>query len=145
MKQVILGVLMLSLVACGTGIKNMNFETKEGQKLGCVATENDSQICRVDDGKGNVIEMEIAMKRIIDTVDGGLDAMLGEKVCIFCSVYIYTGVLAGVNEDHIELDEARIVYETGSLDAGEWTDSQSLPGTWRVQISHVESWGPAKC
>ena len=60
MKQLLTGIILLGLVGCGTGLKNMNFETQSGQKFGCVATENDSQICRVDDGKGNIVEMEIA-------------------------------------------------------------------------------------
>lgn len=85
------------------------------------------------------------MKRICETEDGGFEPMLGEKVCLFCSVYIYTGVLVGVNEAHLELDEAKIVYETGSLSEGDWSDAQSLPSQWRVQIAHIESWGMAKC
>ena len=77
------------------------------------------------------------MKRICETTDGGFDPMLGEKICVFCSVYIYTGILVGVNETHVELDEAKIVYETGSLAEGKWIDAQLLPGLWRVQIAHI--------
>jgi hypothetical protein len=71
--------------------------------------------------------------------------MLGEKVVLFCGIYIYTGVLVGVNDDHVELDDAYLVYETGSLDTGEWKDAQRLSGRWRVMLQGVESWGPAKC
>lgn len=85
------------------------------------------------------------MKRIVEISGAGLEGMLGEKVCLFCSVYIYTGTLIGVNDDHAELEDAKLVYETGPLLTGEWADAQPLPGTWRVQISHVESWGRAKC
>ena len=86
------------------------------------------------------------MKRLIE-VDGesGFDAMLGEKVCLFCGVYIYTGNVVGVNDDHIELDEPQLVYETGELNNGEWKDSQPLPSPWRVMRQGLESWGPAKC
>lgn len=85
------------------------------------------------------------MKRIVETVDGGFDAALGEKVCLFCGVYVYTGTLAGVNADHVELAEAKIAYETGPLDSGDWQDAQCLPNPWRVMRQAIESWGPAKC
>ncbi len=85
------------------------------------------------------------MKRIVETDDGGFDAMLGEKVCLFCGVYIYTGYLAGVNADHLELTEPQLVYETGKLASEEWKDAQSLPSPWRVMRQGIESWGPAKC
>ena len=85
------------------------------------------------------------MKRIVETAEGGFDALLGEKICLFCGVYIYTGKLIGVNEDHLELDEAKIVYETGPLDRDDWKDAQPLPNPWRVTKQAIESWGPAKC
>ena len=85
------------------------------------------------------------MKRIVETNDGGYDAMLGEKIVLFCGVYIYTGKLVGVNDDHLELDDAQLVYETGALATGPWKDAQDLPGRWRVTKHGVESWGAAKC
>ena len=85
------------------------------------------------------------MKRVVETDDGGMDAMLGEKITTFCGVYIYTGKLVGVNANHIELTDAKLVYETGPLDSGDWKDSQSLPNPWRVMLAGIESWGPAKC
>ena len=85
------------------------------------------------------------MKRVIETDDGGFDAMLGKRVCFFCGVYIYAGILAGVNDDHLELDEPKLVYDTGPLMDTEWADAQSLPAPWRVMRQSVESWGAAKC
>jgi len=86
------------------------------------------------------------MKRLIETdEDSGFDGMIGEKVCIFCGVYIYTGTLAGVEGNHVELGNAKIVYETGSLAVGVWKDAQELPSPWRVMIAGIESWGKAKC
>ena len=86
------------------------------------------------------------MKRIIETTnDGGFDAMLGEKVALFCGIYIYTGLLVGVNDDHLELDDPKLVYETGELASGEWKDAQYLPSPWRVMRQGIESWGAAKC
>ena len=85
------------------------------------------------------------MKRIVETTDGGFEALLGEKLCLFCGVYIYTGTLAGVNEDYLELTDALLVYETGELALGDWKDAQKLPDSWRVMRQSIESWGPAKC
>ena len=85
------------------------------------------------------------MKRIVETQDGGFDAVLGEKITCFCGVYIYTGKLVGSNDNHIELEGAKLVYETGELASGDWTDAQKLPSPWRVMLCGIESWGPAKC
>ena len=86
------------------------------------------------------------MKRVVETEElSGFDAMLGEKVCLYCGVYIYTGVLAGVNDDHVELAEPKLVYETGPHDSDEWQTAEALPSPWRVMLNSIESWGPAKC
>ena len=85
------------------------------------------------------------MKRVVETVDGGFDAALDTKVCLFCGVYIYTGILSGVNDDHLELTEPKLVYETGKLNEGGWADAQQLPSPWRVMRQGIESWGPSKC
>ena len=85
------------------------------------------------------------MKRIIETDEtSGFEALLGEKVTLFCLNYIYTGTLAGVNNDHVLLSSPKLVYETGSFDEKEWKNAQALPHEWRVQISAVESWGVLK-
>lgn len=85
------------------------------------------------------------MKRIVETDDGGFDALLGEKITLYCGIYIYAGVLVGVNSDHLELDEPKQIFETGNLTEGDWKDAQRLPSPWRVMRQAVESWGPAKC
>ena len=85
------------------------------------------------------------MKRVVELNESGFESMLGEKVCLFCGVYIYTGILQGVNDDHLELAEAKIIYETGELSSGDWKDAQALPTPWRVMVQGIESWGPAKC
>jgi len=71
--------------------------------------------------------------------------VVGESIVVFCGVYIYTGVLCGVNDDHIELESPKLVYDTGSLTKGDWRDAQDLPSPWRIQKAGIESWGPAKC
>ena len=85
------------------------------------------------------------MKRIVETSDAGFEAMLDKQICLFCGVYIYAGVLSGVNDDHLELLDAKIVYDTGNLSEGEWEDAQNLPSPWRVMRQAIESWGAAKC
>jgi len=85
------------------------------------------------------------MKRLVETAGEGLESYLEQKVAIFGLVYIYTGVLSGVNDEDVELTDASIVYETGELAAGPWKDAQALPSPWNVRISAIESWGPAKC
>jgi hypothetical protein len=85
------------------------------------------------------------MKRIVETPDGGFEALLDEKITLFCAVYIYTGRLAGVNEDHLELSEPKIVFQTGNVKAGEWDEAEELPTPWRVMRQAIESWGAAKC
>ena len=85
------------------------------------------------------------MKRIMETDDGGFEAVLGEKVTFFCGIYIYTGKLVGVNTDHLELIDPKLVYETGELTSSSWKDAQDLPSPWRVMRQGIESWGPAKC
>ena len=85
------------------------------------------------------------MKRLVESEGEGLVAHLGEKVTLFGLVYIYTGVLSGVNDSEVELTDAKIVYETGELTSGDWKDAQDLPSPWSVRLAAIESWGPAKC
>jgi hypothetical protein len=86
------------------------------------------------------------MKKIIQVDDDsdGFDSLLGERITLFCLNYIYTGELVGVNTTYLLLEDAGIVYETGSLTETGWKDMQKLPHPWRVQIGAVESWGVLK-
>ncbi len=85
------------------------------------------------------------MKKIVEQVEGeGLEALLGEKVALFCANYIYAGVLAGVNETCVLLSDPMIVYETGPLTDKQWKDAQALPSPWYVQTSAIESFGPGR-
>lgn len=79
------------------------------------------------------------------TTNEGIESLLGKNVTLFCMNYIYTGTLVGVDDVQVKLDNAKIVYETGSLDSKDWSDAQSLPnGTWYVCLSSVESYGILK-
>lgn len=81
----------------------------------------------------------------IQEIEGeGLLALIGQRVTLFCAVYIYTGTLIGVNEKCVKLKNAAIVYETGSFDSASWKDAQSLPGEWYVSTEAIESFGVLK-
>jgi hypothetical protein len=82
------------------------------------------------------------MKRIVESTDAsGLEALLGEKVQVWCCNYFYAGVLSGINEHDIELTSAQVVYETGPL-TSKFKDAQNLPGgVWYVRMSAIESYG----
>ena len=70
------------------------------------------------------------MKQLVkvEEVDNeGFFGLLGKDVMIFWLSYIYSGTLSGVNDEFIKLDNAKIVYETGSFDKAGYTDSQFLP------------------
>jgi len=68
------------------------------------------------------------MKIMVTEVENeGLTALMGKTVTLFCGVYIYTGKLVGVNDTCVKLEDAGIVYQTGSFTDKKWKDCQSLP------------------
>lgn len=69
------------------------------------------------------------MKKLVkveEVESEGLIRLLGKEVMVFCLSYIYAGKLSGVNDEFIKLDDAKIVYETGSFESKGYTDAQSL-------------------
>lgn len=88
------------------------------------------------------------MKKVMNVVEvenEGLMALIGEDVMIFCMSYIYAGKLTGVNEECILLEEAKIVYETGSFTDKGYSDAQPLPNK-KIYImkKNIESFGYGK-
>lgn len=84
------------------------------------------------------------MKKLISTVEvegQGLEALLGEKVTLFCLNYIYHGELIGVNTHDVLLKDACIVYETGSFESKGFKDAQKLANEWRLRTATIESYG----
>lgn len=82
------------------------------------------------------------MKKIVkvEEVEGeGLVGLMGQRVTLFCMNYIYTGELVGVNDDFCKLDEAAIVYDTGSFSDKTWADAQKLPDSCYVMLGSIES------
>lgn len=84
------------------------------------------------------------MRKIIEVSGDGFDSFLGEKITVYCGVYIYTGILSGVNDLFLKLDEAKIVYDTGPHGSNEWADAEKFNGSWYVMINAIESFGDFK-
>jgi len=88
------------------------------------------------------------MKKLVqvETVDGeGLEGLLGERVLLMCAGYFYEGKLIGVNDTFVKLDDAAIVYSTGSFSSKAYDDIQKLhQKEWYVQKGLIESFGKSK-
>jgi len=84
-------------------------------------------------------------KKVVEQEKQGLEALKGKTITLFCTRYIYTGVLISVDETCCLLQQPKIVYDTGSWDKKEWLDAQSLPKKeWHVMLQSIESFGVAK-
>ena len=88
------------------------------------------------------------MKKLVTVqeVEGeGLEALLGQKVTLFCLNYIYTGKLTGVNKSCVLLEDPAIVYATGDFKDKAYADAQSLNvKEWYVATGAIESFGVLK-
>lgn len=73
-------------------------------------------------------------------IDGeGLMALLGKRVMLFCLNYIYSGVLLGVNDTCVLLEDSKIVYLTGAFDKKNFEDAQSTGFNLYIQTSAIEA------
>jgi len=85
--------------------------------------------------------MKKSVKIEVQEVEGeGLLALLDKEVVVFCMNYIYSGKLSGVNTTDILLTDAVVVYETGTLTAVEFSDSQALPNDLYIRTASIESY-----
>ena len=88
------------------------------------------------------------MKKLVNVaeVEGeGLIGLMGEVITVYCESFIYSGVLAGVNDDCILLEKAKIVYDTGAHKDKNWAVAEDIPGgSWYVMKSKIESFGILK-
>lgn len=88
--------------------------------------------------------------RVVTAITEGenkaLEDLVGKNVTFFCANYIYTGKLTEVSDVQAKLENAKIVYETGSFDDPNWSEAQNIPsgGTWYIRLSAVESYGIMK-
>lgn len=88
------------------------------------------------------------MKKLVSLVEvenEGLTALMGEHVLIYAMSYFYCGTLTGINAECILLEDAKLVYETGSFDKAGYTDAQALPGK-KIYIMkrNIEAFGLGK-
>jgi len=82
------------------------------------------------------------MKKLVkvEEVEGeGLIGLMGRKVLLMCANYFYAGLLVGVNDNFVKLDQCSIVYETGSWSESGFKDSQLVGDSHYVMISAIES------
>jgi len=88
-----------------------------------------------------VVEKVIEMgSELVTDNSKEFEDMLGKEVALFCAIYIYAGTLIRVNDTHVVLENASIVYETGAFTATKWADAQRLPAKEvKVRKDMVES------
>jgi hypothetical protein len=80
----------------------------------------------------------MSVKRLVEaSSDNQLESLLGERVTLFCTNYIYTGKLTAVGA-YAELTDASLVYETGPFSDKQWKDAQPLPRPILVPLGAVE-------
>jgi len=88
------------------------------------------------------------MKKLVtvEQVEGeGLESLLGSRVLIMCAGYFYEGILIGVNDDFVKLDDAAIVYSTGAWSDKAYADIQKFhQKEWYVTRGLIESFGLSK-
>ena len=84
------------------------------------------------------------MKKLVsveEVENEGLMGLMADNavVTLFCINYIYTGKLVGVNDSFVKLENAAIVYETGSFAEKDWKDAQKLPKPVYVMTASIEA------
>ena len=82
------------------------------------------------------------MKQLVKVqeVEGeGLVGLMGQRVLVMCSCYFYSGLLVGVNDTFVKLDDCHIVYETGAWGTSKFSDSQRTGDGHYVMCAHIES------
>lgn len=79
---------------------------------------------------------------VIEVENEGMISLLGQQVEIRCNVYIYAGILVGVNQTCVKLDNMAIVYETGSFSEAKYKDAQKVGDGQYVALGLIESFGP---
>lgn len=85
------------------------------------------------------------MRKIVEEINEGLEALLGERVLLLCAGYFYEGILIGVSQDAVKLDDAAIVYSTGAWLDKSYSDIQKLhQKEWYVCRGLIESFGKSK-
>jgi hypothetical protein len=84
------------------------------------------------------------MKKLVkveEVAGEGLIGLMGEEVAIFCMNYIYAGKLVGVNDTCVKLENAHVVFATGSFDGKKYSDAQKVAAELYIQTTSIESFG----
>lgn len=85
------------------------------------------------------------MKHIVEISNEGLESLLGKRVLIMSAGYFYEGILVGVNEKCVKIEDAHIVYSTGAWSDKEYSDIQKMhQKIWYVNCGLIESFGLSK-
>lgn len=88
--------------------------------------------------------MKVLPTKLVEVPNEGLVSLLGKQVEIRCNVYIYAGILIGVNDTCVKLDKAAIVYETGPFSDKMYKDAQKIGDNQYVCTALMESFGESK-
>lgn len=81
------------------------------------------------------------LAEVIEVNNEGLIKLLGQYVTVYCQTFIYAGILGGVNDDCILLNDCSIVYDTGSHSKKEFELAEKMPNDWYIMKSKIESFG----
>jgi hypothetical protein len=84
------------------------------------------------------------LKTIEENEHEGLMSLIGQRVTFYCMNYIYSGDLVGVNDVQVKIENAVIVYDTGSFTKKDWETSEKFPQAWFIRLSAIESYGVLK-
>ena len=95
----------------------------------------------------NIDELTLGQLKEIQSMTSGksssseYDKYIGKRPTIYAMNYIYTGEVVRVEGGSIILDNAMIVYNTGSHESPDWSDAEKMPNGWSVTIQSIESHG----
>lgn len=68
-----------------------------------------------------------------------MEDLIGETYIFQCARYIYHGKVKFVHSDYIQLEDASVVFETGSYDSDKAENKQALPKGVNILRQSVES------
>lgn len=81
------------------------------------------------------------MFKLIEDKNEGLVGLVGQRVEVWCVHFFYEGVLSGVNEHEIKLDDCYIVYNTGAATSKQYeTSAQPSKNSRYIRIGAIESY-----
>lgn len=82
--------------------------------------------------------------KVEEVENEGLESFFGKSITLFCTTYIYSGKLVGVNDKFVKIENPEVVFETGPFDSKTWKLAEKLPSPHYIQLNQLESFGPGK-